>query len=349
MKLSIFPLNVLRSVLWILRRNEDDIVNLYNSATPFIEAIIREIIARTKRENMSTMLNFGYWTESTKNPLEAQHQLVMLIGDFGDFHTAKTILDVGSGFSSPAIQWKLKYPNLLDIICVDINFQQLSTETASRSVLGTKDRMHTFNNYRGNSGPLPGRHQLKSITTTIFSNEIIISLVNATATVLPLSDSSIDRVVSLEAAQHFRPLPSFFREAKRILKPHGQLIIAIPVIGPNISDNVIMQFLDLGILYFPWASEHYSLDYITRLLVSENFKIENIRHIGRNVYEPLADYYLRNREFLMQTLKRMLDSVAERIIFEIIESILDKSSLKMKDLSQKRAIEYVLIKAMKPF
>jgi SAM-dependent methyltransferase len=349
MKPSIFPLNVLRSVLWILRRNENDIVNLYNSATPFIEAIIREIIARTKEENMSTMLNFGYWTQSTKNPLEAQQQLVMLVGEFGDFHAAKTILDIGSGFSSPAIQWKLKYPSLLDVICVDINFQQLTTATASKSILGNNDRMHTFNNYGDNSRLVPGRHLLKSITTTAFSNEIILSLVNATATVFPLSDSSVDRVVSLEAAQHFRPLLSFFTEAKRILKPHGQLIIAIPVIGPNISDNVIMQFLDLGILYFPWASEHYSLDYITSMLISENFKIESIRHIGRNVYEPLADYYVSNREFLMQTLKGKLDSFAERVIFEIIESILDKSSLKMKDLSQKRAIEYVLIKAMKPF
>jgi hypothetical protein len=29
-------------------------------------------------------------------------------------------------------------------------------------------------------------------------------------------------------------LLSFFREAKRILKPHGQLIIATPILGPNI-------------------------------------------------------------------------------------------------------------------
>jgi hypothetical protein len=29
-------------------------------------------------------------------------------------------------------------------------------------------------------------------------------------------------------------LLSFFREAKRILKQHGQLIIAIPILGPNI-------------------------------------------------------------------------------------------------------------------
>jgi ubiquinone/menaquinone biosynthesis C-methylase UbiE len=339
-KRTIFPINVLRPVLWILRRNEDDVVNLYNSATPFVEAIVRAL-ARTKDQNMSTMLNFGYWTHSTKNPLEAQQQLVMLIAEFGEFHAAKTILDVGSGFSSPAILWKQRYPNLLDIICIDINFQQLTIATTSKSVLG--------NNFTDNPRLLPNSHHVKSITTTTFSNEIIPSLVNATATVLPLSSSSVDRVVSLEAAQHFRPLLSFFREAKRILKPHGQLIIAIPVIGPNISDNVIIQFLDLGILYFPWASEHYSLGYITSILNSENFKIESIRHIGRNVYEPMTDYYVSNREFLMQTLKGKLDSFAERIIFEIIESILDKSSLKMKDLSQKRVIEYVLIKAMKPF
>ena len=49
------------------------------------------------------MLNFGYWTDYTKNPIEAQNELCKLVGKFADLHLAKNLADIGSGFSEPAI------------------------------------------------------------------------------------------------------------------------------------------------------------------------------------------------------------------------------------------------------
>ena len=104
----------LQPILWILRQNEKDIINLYNFLTPFIQLVTK-----------SNMLNFGYWTDNTKHPVQAQEELCTLVGKFADLYSAKTVLDIGSGFSAPAIQWK-KTCNYLDITCVNINSQQLS-------------------------------------------------------------------------------------------------------------------------------------------------------------------------------------------------------------------------------
>ena len=57
--------NPLQPILWILRQNEKDIINLYNLLTPFIQLVTK-----------SNMLNFGYWTDNTKHPVQAQEGFV---------------------------------------------------------------------------------------------------------------------------------------------------------------------------------------------------------------------------------------------------------------------------------
>lgn len=106
--------NPFQPVLWMIRQSEKDVINLYNLLTPFIQLTTK-----------SNMLNFGYWTDKTKNPLQAQQELCEMVGEFSDLYSARNILDIGSGFSSPATTWKKRY-NFLDIVCVNINPQQLS-------------------------------------------------------------------------------------------------------------------------------------------------------------------------------------------------------------------------------
>ncbi len=74
------------------------------------------------------MLNFGYWNEKTLNPLQAQYALSTMTGKFASLQTARTLLDVGSGYSAPALQWNLQY-NSLNILCININLQQLNIAT----------------------------------------------------------------------------------------------------------------------------------------------------------------------------------------------------------------------------
>ena len=154
---------------------------------------------------------------------------------------------------------------------------------------------------------------------------------NSTATKLPFTDSSADRIISLESAQHFKPLDDFISESKRILKPDGLLIMAIPV-----TVETRTSLSKLGILSFTWSSEHYGFDYVKSSIINGGFDIEQILHVGSNVYEPLSEYYAKNRESLRVKILEIYPSYVEKILF--------KSLQKMKQVSEKKIIDYVLIK-----
>ena len=337
-----FSLHTLKPLLWIIRHNEVDTINLYNSITPFVH------IATGGNGNM---LNFGYWSQNKKtldmSPLQAQKELSALIGKFGNFQSSHRIIDIGSGFSAPAIQWKLIY-DFLDIVCVNINSQQLSIAAKTLvPLIATTAKSHIINDDINNSIISTADAKVRqSVTAPVICGDII-SLVNATATTLPFADECVDRVVALESAQHFKPLRYFFKESTRILRPKGLLIITIPVIISSTKSSFIQQFRKLGILYFSWASEHYTLNNIKSSLKSEGISIEDIQHIGHYVYEPLADYYIQNRKLLKKAIKDSLSSHIQAILFEIIENIIYRSALKMKSLSQRGIIDYVLIKGVR--
>ena len=274
---SINPIQVL---LWTFRRNEHDVVNLYDSLSPVMQLATG-----------GNMLNFGLWNQNTTDPIEAQRELCTVVGNLAELDSAKILIDIGSGFSAPAMQWRSRYDSL-HITCVNINFHQLKTPTIENGV----------------------------------------SRVNSTSTTLPFVNHCADRVIALESAQHFKPLARFIRESRRVLNKDGILVMAIPVT----TDESLTSFMKLGILSFTWSSEHYRLDNIKSEILRAGFKISEIQKIGKNVYEPLADYYIKNREVLRNKILKEYPSYLENILF--------KSLLKMKDASQKGFIDYVLIK-----
>jgi len=239
----------------------------------------------------SSMLNFGYWDTNTHNPLQAQHELCKLVGKMADLDSVKYVIDVGSGFSAPAVEWKSVYKSL-EVVCVNINFRQLK-----------------------NSIMVDG-----------------INLVNSTSTSLPFPRQSVDRIIALESAQHFKPLSHFIKESKRVLKQNGLLVLAIPVTVAK----PLMMFAKLGILSLTWSSEHYALEYVISIIKREEFQIMEIKNIGANVYGPLTDYYIKNRKNLRETIMRKYPSY--------LENILCRSLMQMKKVSQDRIIDYVLIK-----
>jgi SAM-dependent methyltransferase len=324
----------LKSILWINRRSENDVVNLYNSITPFVQIALADV-------NNNTMLNFGYWDQSTTSPLAAQIELCRVVGEFADLQSAAKIIDIGSGFCAPAALWKYMYDNkILDIVCVDINLKQLTTAmekitTHSTAPLSTSD---LFYDYIVNKNiEICKRNKSKNST---------LPLVNATATTLPFADNCVDRIIALESAQHFKPLSKFLKESKRVLTSEGLLVVAIPVLGPSFhNQSLIQQLAKLRILYFTWASEHYSLERIKSQIITEGFQIQDIKHIGHHVYEPCADYYVQNRRVLRQKLNTNAFSCARSLLFELVEKIVYISALKMKYSSQEEIIDYVLIRA----
>jgi len=107
---SINPLDLF---LWTLRRNEKDVVNLYNTLSPVMQLATG-----------GTMLNFGYWNAQNTDPISAQENLCSVFATMAELDSSTNAVDVGSGLSAPALFWKNKFENL-SISCVNINYNQL--------------------------------------------------------------------------------------------------------------------------------------------------------------------------------------------------------------------------------
>src|SRR5579872_2962041 len=181
---SINPIDVL---LWTFRRDETDVINLYNTLASLMQI-----------STGSNMLNFGYWNESTTNPVEAQTALCKIVSEMAELKTAKNVLDVGSGFSEPAAIWKTSFPHI-DISCLNVNQAQLGFASKVLKSVQPQNK--------------PESSQA-------------IHLVNSTATKLPFVDKTMDRIIALESSQHFKPFSGFVSESKRVLKDNGILVLA---------------------------------------------------------------------------------------------------------------------------
>jgi len=272
---SINPLDVF---LWTLRRNEKDVVNLYNTLTPVMQLATG-----------GSMLNFGYWTDEISDPISAQKNLCSYFAKMAELETAKTIIDVGSGLSAPAIFWRNNFENL-SIYCVNTNHSQLLYSGRQKNI----------------------------------------EFINSSSTKLPFSKNSVDRVLALESAQHFKPFSKFISESKRVLSDSGLLVLAIPV---TVNTSSISK---LGILKFTWSSEHYSLEQIRHMINFGGFTISEEKLIGSSVYDPLADYYLQKRNQLKELITKQYPPYVETLLFKSIQ--------KMKKASKEKIIDYILLK-----
>lgn len=280
-------IDLLELFLWTVRRNERDTIHMYDSLSDLMML-----------GTGGSMLNFGYWDEKTGTPLEAQRNLCRMFGKIAGLAPNQTIIDVGSGFASPAALWSGEYSQP-DITCVNINFEQL--RSSKRSI------------------PQDSTHKIR--------------FVNSTARILPFKDCSVDRVLALESAQHFKPLGDFVSESYRMLKKGGVLAMAIPVVERPAS------FVKLGILSMTWSSEHYGVDYVESVLEKQGFDITSVQKIGSSVYEPLADYYIKNRQSLKQKILEQYQSYVEKILYISMQ--------KMRQVSEDKVIDYMLVSCKK--
>jgi ubiquinone/menaquinone biosynthesis C-methylase UbiE len=292
------------------------------------------------------MINFGYWAQETTSIRQAQEALCTLTGNLAELNTASNVLDIGSGLSGPAEQWNLEYRFTNSLICIDVNYQALKLSHA------------LYSKYGYDSKVLVEPSVKSEVTNNQYitkHNGAVLSRVNATATCLPFGDSSTDRIIALESAQHFKTFSEFIRESHRVLKKTGLIVLAIPVITspkPNgMSKIKILNSLRilrvLGILSLTWASEHYELAQIKSVISQENFVIKDILSIGKSVYIPLTDFYTQDRKEFRRIVLGKHSSFLKKITLDIVERIVYRSALKMKQLSLSGDIDYVLIKATK--
>jgi hypothetical protein len=277
----------LEIVLWTFRRNENDVVNLYNTLSPVMELATE-----------GSMLNFGYWHKKDTSPIDAQNRLCNEVGKSAELGSANSLLDIGSGLSSPAITWATQYPHI-DISCVNINYIQLQLAK-------------------------------KIVKERILSS--VIHEVNSTSTQLPFSTPTKSEAViktlnkKRETFNNFilEDSYSFFQEMSFVVTNKETLQKNIKFDPRNVQ-----QLLKKGIKKAILVNKR----------TSKKFKLIEKIEIGSDVFEPLANYYIKNRKRLKNKILTKYPAYVENVLF--------KSLLKMKRASHEKLIDYLLIKCIK--
>lgn len=291
---------------WSVSRDPRNVAAMYDVLSPLMCGIAG-----------SRMLNFGYWDDAHDTPALAQENMCRVVSDMAELEGPLAVVDVGCGFCAPAAYWKRANPELA-VYCVNTSYAQLRGASACGAVSDGGDGAVCRGDHGDGASPVEA--------------PVALNAINSSATALPLASGSVDRIIALESAQHFRPLGSFASECRRLLSEDGILAVAIPVVARS-----RMTLARLGILNFTWASEHYLLSYVRKTLHDCGFEISDERLVGDSVYGPLADYYRLNRHGIRKAVRGMGYP-------PYLEPMMAISMRKMGRASSAGIIQYALLK-----
>lgn len=162
--------------------------------TPFAKmsaSDIYELVSTNAFSREGLYLNLGYW-KTARTIDEACVGLVRLVADAARFSPADRVVDVGFGFADQDMLWAEAY-GVQHITGLNITASQVALGRTRVAARGLSDR---------------------------------ITLLEASATRMPLPNDGFDKVVGVECAFHFHTREDFFREALRVLRPGGRIALA---------------------------------------------------------------------------------------------------------------------------
>ncbi len=265
---------------------------------------VYDLLSTSSPTKHGLYLNLGYWLDATDIDAASQ-ALAMLVGERADLAPGDTLLDVGFGFGDQDILWAEKLrPER--IIGLNITASQVAIARQRVADLGLTER---------------------------------IDLRHGSATDMALADASVDKIIALECAFHFRDRERFFQEAWRVLKPGGRLVMADIIPMPRVSGRIgrLQQRLSWWLVASKFAippENAYTRPTYHAMLAVRGFEDIGIESIREAVYPPLHQYLARHPETLsrLHPLARLPAWLA----------------LRFDAASVYRGLDYVLATASKP-
>lgn len=199
-------------------------------------------------------LHYGIWSEGIKNLADAVLNTNNLLAEIGEIKSTDMVLDAGCGVGGSAIYLAKKIG--CKVTGITLSEKQVNTATE-------------FSKKRG------------------VSNLVSFQAMNYTAT--SFADNSFDFVWAIESMQTATDKSDFLKEAKRILKPGGKIVIADCFKSYNypFNESKLMRLMFNG-----WAvSDVLSVQEFTEKAEQAGFKLEKELDVTKEVYPSVVKFF----------------------------------------------------------